>query len=281
MNTYFLTFSIIFYALASAALVRRATSRLSANTGHKPEFWVLGLGAVLTHGVLLYNGIFTRYGIDLEVFKALSMVGWLMAIAILVAAIKQPVEYLALILFPLAIFVIVLDFLLAPELGPALHSTNLLDKSARIASQPWQLKVHIFVSIVAYSILSIALIQSVLLAIQDKLLHNHRPNGLIRLLPPLQVMENLFFKIVTIGFILLTVGLVIGISFVKDIAAQHLIHKTVLSIIAWILFGVLLWGHWQYGWRGKFAIRWVIAGFIALMLGFIGTKTVLELILNR
>ncbi len=281
MNIYFLSLSIIFYILTSTALVLRATNRLPLKSDSKPEFWALGTLAVLMHGLLLYKGIFTRYGIDLEVFKALSMVGWIMAVSILVAAIRQPVQYLAIILFPLAVFVITLDFMLAPELGPALNGTKLLNKSARIASQPWQLKVHIFVSIIAYSILSIALIQSILLAIQDRLLHNHRPNGLIRLLPPLQVMENLFFKTVTIGFVLLTVGLVIGISFVKDIAAQHLIHKTVLSVIAWVLFGVLLWGHWQYGWRGKFAIRWAVAGFIALMLGFIGTKTVLELILNR
>ena len=101
------------------------------------------------------------------------------------------------------------------------------------------------------------------------------------MLPPLQTMESLMFQMVAIGFTLLTLALVTGFLFLEDIFAQHLVHKTVLSIIAWVVFGILLWGRWRFGWRGRVAIRWTIGGFIFLMLAYFGSKFVLELILNR
>ncbi|MCB1717000.1 MAG: cytochrome c biogenesis protein CcsA, partial [Candidatus Competibacteraceae bacterium] len=72
-----------------------------------------------------------------------------------------------------------------------------------------------------------------------------------------------------------------GFLFFVDIFAQHLVHKTILSIIAWLLFGILLWGHRRYGWRGPIAVRWTLGGFIVLMLAYFGSKLVLELILQR
>jgi ABC-type uncharacterized transport system permease subunit len=59
------------------------------------------------------------------------------------------------------------------------------------------------------------------------------------------------------------------------------VHKTVLSILAWWVFAILLWGHWRYGWRGRTAIRWSLSGFVVLMLAYFGTKLVIELILKR
>ena len=125
------------------------------------------------------------------------------------------------------------------------------------------------------------LIGLILLAIQDRHLHNRQPGGFIRALPPLQVMEALLFQMIGVGYVLLTLALLTGILFLEDIFAQHLVHKTVLSIIAWLVFGILLWGRWHFGWRGRVAIRWTIGGFIFLMLAYFGSKFVLELILNR
>jgi ABC-type uncharacterized transport system permease subunit len=95
------------------------------------------------------------------------------------------------------------------------------------------------------------------------------------------VMESLLFQMIATGYALLTLALVTGILFLEDIFAQHLVHKTVLSIIAWLVFGILLWGRWRFGWRGRVAIRWTIGGFIFLMLAYFGSKFVLELVLNR
>ena len=83
------------------------------------------------------------------------------------------------------------------------------------------------------------------------------------------------------GFILLGLALATAFLFVDDLLGQHLLHKTVLSVFAWALFGVLLWGRWRRGWRGRTALRWTLAAFALLALGYFGSKLVLELILDR
>ena len=69
--------------------------------------------------------------------------------------------------------------------------------------------------------------------------------------------------------------------FVADMLAQHLAHKTVLSVIAWLIFGVLLWGRWRHGWRDRTAVRLSLAGFMVLGLAYFGSKLVLEVVLER
>jgi ABC-type uncharacterized transport system permease subunit len=83
------------------------------------------------------------------------------------------------------------------------------------------------------------------------------------------------------GFVLLTVSLLSGMVFINDIFAQHLFHKTTLSIMTWLVFGVLLWGRWRYGWRGSIAVRLTLAGIILLVLAYFGSKLVLEIVLGR
>jgi len=71
-----------------------------------------------------------------------------------------------------------------------------------------------------------------------------------------------------------------GFAFLDDIFAQHLVHKTVLSMLAWVIFAFLLWGRYTYGWRGKKAIKLSLGGFVFLMLSYFGSKFVSELILQ-
>ena len=97
----------------------------------------------------------------------------------------------------------------------------------------------------------------------------------------LQTMESLMFQMLAIGFTLLTLALVTGILFLEDIFAQHLVYKTFLSIAAWGIFSILLWGRWTFGWRGRKAIRWTLSGFGLLILAYFGSKLVLEIILDR
>ena len=94
-------------------------------------------------------------------------------------------------------------------------------------------------------------------------------------------MENLLFQMIQVGFVLLTLALLSGFIFLDNIFAQHLVHKTVLSMIAWLLFAILLWGRWHFGWRGKKAIHFTLGGFIFLMLSYFGSKIVLEIILHK
>jgi ABC-type uncharacterized transport system permease subunit len=94
-------------------------------------------------------------------------------------------------------------------------------------------------------------------------------------------MESLLFQMIGLGFALLSVTLATGFIYLEDMFAQRVAHKTVLSIAAWIIFAILLWGRLQFGWRGRIAIRWTLGGFVALLLAFLGSKLVLEVLLQR
>ena len=96
-------------------------------------------------------------------------------------------------------------------------------------------------------------------------------------------MERLLFQIITLGFILLTLTLLSGIAFSEQLLNRAFVfnHKTVFTLISWLIFGALLVGHHKHGWRGKTAVRWTLAGFLVLLLAYIGSKFVLEVILGR
>lgn len=263
--------AIVLYSSATLALIwslirRKTDSGTTYNTRYK----LLGLGfaALIMHSLVLYQGIITDAGINLGIFKAMSLVSWMIVTLIILTSIRKPVECLGIILFPLAIATLLMDY--------TLQSNHFVANG-----QSWQLQAHIFTSIAAYSVLTIAMTQSIVLAIQDRYLRRHQPGGFIRALPPLAVMEKLLFQIIGIGFILLTIGLLIGFLFTENIFAHGKLHKTVLSVLAWSFFAILLWGRWKFGWRGRIAIHWALGGFIMLMLAFVGTKTVMELILHR
>jgi len=258
--------AISLYLVTAILLVTRLKKTSTGQIQPKTSILILGLSAVILHSSLLYGQIVGSEGINLGIFNALSLISWLMALLLLIASFTKPVENLGIALLPLAAINIILE-------------SNF--PSSHIISGPWQLQAHILVSIVAYSLLSIAMVQAILLAIQDRHLRNRQPGGFIQALPPLKTMESLLFQMIGVGFILLTIGLIIGALFIEDIFAEHLAHKTILSIIAWVMFAILLWGRIKFGWRGRTAIRWTLGGFFTLMLAYFGSKFVLELILGR
>ena len=142
--------------------------------------------------------------------------------------------------------------------------------------------LHAFLSMLAYSVITIATLIALLLGIQNRQLHEHQLDGrLNRFLPPLQTMERLLFEWLMIGFVLLTAAMISGGLFVDNLLTQDLVHKTVLTFVAWLFFAVLLFGHFHLGWRGALASRLTVFGFIFLMLAFFGSKFVLEYLLHR
>lgn len=257
----------LLYVVTGALIGLRLSRGNAAATW--PKSWLLGLGivAMALHALLLYQQIIIPGGMNLGFFNALSLASWLGALVVLLAAVVQPVENLGIVVLPVAATAVVLA---------VAFPSSLIISDAHLA-----LEAHILLSILAYALLAMAAVQSVLLAIQDRHLHARRPGGFVRALPPLTTMESLLFQMIGGGFVALSFALASGILFLDDIFAQHLVHKTVLSIAAWAVFGVLLWGRWRYGWRGRTAIRWTLSGFAALVLSYFGSKLVLELILQR
>lgn len=269
MNTIWLgSLAIILYLLTSAALTLRLTRGKAALSLPRGTVLALGFAAVALHAAVLYPDLFTVSGLNLGFFNAASLVALLTVLVLLLASFKQPLENLGIPVLPIA----------AATVGLAIIYRG---RDQMITTGSWQLDLHILFSVLAYSVLALAAAQALLLAVQENHLRNHRPGGFIRALPPLQVMENLLFQMIGSGFVLLSAGLLSGILFLEDIFSQHLVHKTVLSIIAWVVFGTLLYGRWKFGWRGRVAIRWTLSGFIFLLLAFFGSKFVLELVLHR
>jgi len=257
--------SVALYAGATLGLalaLRRAVPR--------PDYLAMAAAALamILHAVVLYGQLVTPAGLQLGFFLSLSLACWVMTLLVLLLALSQPVQNLGLIVFPLAALALAATLAWAGG-GPV------------ISHQHFGLDAHVLISLAAYGVLVLAAIQALVLAFQHRMLHDHHTLGTVRALPPLAVMETLLFRMIGIGFALLTAALATGLVFLDDLFAQHLAHKTVLTILAWLLFALLLGGHYVAGWRGLTAVRLTLGGVILLVLGYSGSKLVLELILER
>ena len=225
-----------------------------------PALLAMGL-----HAITLNQLIYQPSGLNLGFFNAFSLISWLVSIQILLCCIFRRIESLGIAVFPMS--------------GLAIIFTLVNLTEAQIIRGDSAIQGHIMVSVVAYSLIMLGAIQAGLLAYQDYSIRTHNPGGFIRFLPPMHDMETLLFQFLSFGFICLSAALMTGFIFLEDIFAQHLVHKTVLSIVAWFILAILLLGRFQFGWRGKTAIRWSISAFAFLMLAYFGSKLVLEIIL--
>ena len=267
--------NIIFLAISAAALYLICTLGLllylrkcpALNCLSKPTLLAPGFLALLLHAYVLYGSMIGPIGINFGFYSSLSLISASITLLILISSMRHPVEILSISVMPIAALMIFLDMLQSSSHVIATGGSN-------------GLMFHIMTSIIAYSILGLAAAHAIMLSIQNRFLHRHQPGGFIRFLPPLKTMEAILFETITIGFICLSISLLSGFIFLENIFAQHLVHKTALSIIAWIVFAILLIGHWFLGWRGRTAIRWTLGGFFSLMLAYFGSKFVLEVLLS-
>ncbi|MGH8351955.1 MAG: cytochrome C assembly family protein [Pseudomonas sp.] len=259
-------------SLAAACLYAGATAyqglRLAQRTApDKRLLSLLGILALLAHGISLFHQLIVPNGLSLDFFNAASLITAAVIGLTLLACTRMPVENLLLLLLPLGVLTVLLaQFVPAGTAQPINEEPGIL--------------AHILLSILAYGLLTIAVFQALLLLLQDHQLKHKHPSGLIKNFPPLQTMESLLFGFLWAGWLLLSLSLLSGWLFLDDLFAQHLVHKTLLACIAWVVFGVLLWGRHQLGWRGHQAIRWTLAGFCLLMLAYFGSKLVREFILH-
>lgn len=228
----------------------------------------LAAAAVALHAAGLFGEIFQAGQLTVGVTEALSLFAWQAAALLWVVSLAQPLQILGVAIYPIAA---------AAGLAGALWPTSVMG----IPLTDWKIQLHVVLSLFAAGFMTLAAAQALTLAAQDRLLHQRAEGRLVQALPPLQTMEHLLFQLISLGFFILSLALLSGLLFVDNLMAQHLAHKTVLSVIAWALFAGLLWGRWVAGWRGRTAIRWTLAGYVLLLLAYFGSKVVLEQILSR
>jgi ABC-type uncharacterized transport system permease subunit len=250
-------------------LIWRYLKDKSRGDNHPSKSLFLGtwLASIITMLIFLYYQLDSTQGIDFNFYNTLLISSGVVCIILYLASIVKHVEFLGLIVLPATIGCLLLNIVLSPATSP-------------ISIDPG-IQTHIVTSIIAFSVLCLAAVQSILLLIQNRHLKQHTAPGILRALPSLHENEAILFQSIGVGVILLTIALASGFIFLDDIFAQHLVHKTALSILAWIVFVTLLWGRVQFGWRGTTVTSWTLGGFSFLILAYFGSKFVLELVLQR
>ncbi|WXU00850.1 MAG: Inner membrane protein YpjD [Catillopecten margaritatus gill symbiont] len=260
-----LSYSAVAAYLLAALLLMRFFTKNDTQHRHQKSIFLLINFAIIAHALTFTSFWSVNGGVYFGLANSASFAAWVVAILLFLSSISKPVHALGILVYPLVAFSLVFSVLF-PD-------TTTKTISLSIAS-------HVFLSITAYALLALAVCQSILLKIQERHLHAKNINSFTNKLPPLQTMEALLFQSLRIGFYLLTLSLLTGFVFIDDIFAQHLIHKTVLSLIAWIIFAVLVLGRKIFGWRGKQAITTTQIGFGILLVAYYGSKFVLERLLN-
>ena len=250
--------------LAAAGMLALAVRRPEAASNRS---WLpLAVLALVFHGEIHAAAWRIARGPDMHFFAALSLASLGMAALTTLLGMRQRMAALGVIVFPLAaLFALIYQ----------LHG------HAPPEPMDWQLQLHAWCALLAYATLAIAALIAMLLWVQERALRRREFHRWLRVLPPLTELETLLFRTIAVGFVLLTAALLTGALFVHDMFAQHLAHKTILSILSWIAFGTLLYGRWRYGWRGNHAVRWTLVAMALLLLAFYGSKFVMELVLRR
>jgi ABC-type uncharacterized transport system permease subunit len=220
---------------------------------------------IMLHGFATFGLLFHSGGLDLSLLKILALLALVINSLVYLNGLRAPINSLYLVLFPISAVTLLLALLSAST------------KSATIL--PYSLQAHILTSVLAYSFLAIAALHALLAGYQNWQLKHKHQNALMRTLPALETMEKLLFELIWVGEILLTASLLTGFYVYNDFFAQQLIHKVTFSIVAWLVYAVLIFGKYHYGWRGQRAIIWTWIGFSGILLGYLGSKFVIEFLL--
>jgi len=240
--------------------------RFTGKKDNRQLVFLFGGLAVVAHSVSAFGVIRGDGGYQFGFIEISTLIAASVSLLVLISSLRKPLENLFLGLFPLAIVTIVASLTLQSDYPPTELGTGLAS--------------HIILSILAYSAITIAALQAVFLAYQNHQLKHGHAGGFLSKFPPLQDMEVFLFELLWIGQILLSIGIVAGTFFVEDIWERPgVIHKTFFSMLAWFVFAALLWGRHQLGWRGTTAIRGTLIGFGLLIIGFYGSKFVVQYII--
>jgi ABC-type uncharacterized transport system permease subunit len=257
---------ILLYLLAAAAALHAARREAPRAAFYEPALY-LTAAALAAHAAWLADTLGPARGLSLGLADSASVMGFAIGAGGLLAVFAPRFRTVAAVCLGLAA-------LLAAGTGS-------LPAPQEIASGGWPLAVHVVLAMGSAGMFAIAAVLVVLLALQDAALRGGRAGGWLATLPPVESLERALFSVIGIGMAALTVAILAGLIFVTDLFAQHLVHKTVLALAAWAIFACLLVGRWRFGWRGRKAARYTIAGFVVLAVAYFGSKFVLEILLGR
>ncbi len=253
------------YVVAAALLARSVRSAPEPRVPLLPA--LIAFAAVATHAFILFEAIETGHGLAIAITDGASLVGWVVGCTTLVVLLSMRTAALPAVLLVFA--------------GLLQTGTGLFAGFQEIHPPQWEITAHIGLAALAAGWLAIAAVVVVLISWLDNRLRSRAPLGLLALLPPIETLERVLFRAVGGSFVVLTLALLTGLFFVYDVMSQHLAHKITLAISAWLVLGVLLWGRYRFGWRGRKALWFTIAGFVCLALAYFGSKFVLENLLGR
>ncbi|CAB5511149.1 hypothetical protein LMG26857_00434 [Achromobacter anxifer] len=273
----FHTAAALAYAVLGGSLwIRLAGAGGVEQTGKVARLCLLG--ALVLHGIGLQQSMLGAQHLFIGWALALSAAIWLGMVVFWLESLLVRIDGLQLLLLP------------AAALASALAALFPQGQFVPHANDSW-LRVHLLIALAAYGLITIAALHAMMMALLDR--HLHRPldapaersiiGRVLDSQPPLLVQEQLLFRIIWIGFIVLT--LAVGTGSVASMKLTGKIlpfdHKTVFTLLSWLTFGVLLAGRHIWGWRGRVALRWTLTGFGFLILAYTGSRFVLEMILHR
>lgn len=266
-------FSAILYAAMGTYFWRRhwSAATLPESPGTNAVAEKLCMLALLgIHGALLFGTMFSGGALRIGVGDAVSAILWLAVLIYWVGGLFYRLEGLQALIMPAAAIAVLL-----PALFPAARP---LPNAELLA-----FKLHLLISMLAYSLFTIASLHVLLMAMLERRLHRGALPAGLRTMPPLLTMETLLFRIIWAGFVMLSLTLASGVVFSEEVfgRAAQLNHKTIFGIVSWLVFGALLFGRHVHGWRGRVAVRWTLTGFLMLVLAYLGSKFVVEILLGR
>jgi ABC-type uncharacterized transport system permease subunit len=224
---------------------------------------------LVLHGALLHAELFAHEELRFGFAYALSAMLWLTVLFYWLESFVYDLDALQPPALALAALALPLPLLFPGRIGGA-YAASL------------EFRLHLLLAMLAYSLFTIAILHAVLMAVAERRLHR-KDRGALGALPPLLTLERLLFRLIGAAFLLLTLTLATGIAFSETLFGRALRfeHKTVFGVLSWLTFGVLLAGRWLYGWRGRTALRWTLSGFVLLILAYVGSRFVLEVVLAR
>ena len=227
------------------------------------------LVALALHLLVIVPSLLSADGLNLALLTAGSLVMLIVSAVLFFSCLYKPLDLIAIWILPITATLVLINFI------------GVTDSSRIIAIDNFTIQLHIVSSLLAYSVLLIASAIAIMFHVQNRLLRQGKTSTSFRILPPLDATEYFLFHLVTLGLVLLTISLITGWLYHDDLFAQHLVHKTVLSVAAWILLLVLLGGRLLFGWRERKVVQFIMLGTLLLVLAYSGSKLVLEVILDR